>query len=71
MDHGNRGSWPVVEYTLPESDWTVVIKYTYQHSDDDNSKTKRFCDAMDTHEPLGFAKDNHEREAREEGGEEE
>ena len=29
MDKGNRGSWPVMEYKLPESDWTAVIKYTY------------------------------------------
>ena len=61
MDHGNRGSWPVVEYALPESNWTIVIKYTYQHSDDDDRKTKGFCDAMEAHNPVGFAKDNEPR----------
>ena len=69
MDHGNRGSWPVMEYALPDSDWTVVIKYTYQHSDDDNRKTQVFCDAMEACKAVGFAKDNFERE--EGGGEEE
>lgn len=62
MDKGNRGSWPVMEYKLPESDWTVVIKYTYQHSEADRTKTKAFCDAMDEYKPIGFSQDDFEKE---------
>ena len=46
MNHGNIGSWPVMEFDLPRKGMTVVIKYTYQHSEDDETKTERFMDAM-------------------------
>ena len=68
MDHGNRGSWPVMEYAIPDSDWTVVIKYTYQHSDEDNKKCQGFEDAMKAHKPVGFAKDDVKKEEEEVGG---
>ena len=32
---GTRGTWLAMEYKLPESDWTIVIKYAYEKSEED------------------------------------
>lgn len=44
-----------MEYLIPESEWTIVIQYTYQHTDDDKARTETFTNAMKTYEAIGSA----------------
>ena len=56
MDHGNIGSWPVMQFLVAKVKMLVVIKYTYQYSDADKDKTERFCDAMLAYDPVDVIK---------------
>ena len=56
MRQGARGKWLAIEYALPESDWKVVIKYTYDKSEEDKESSRQHETAMKNLKPLGHFK---------------
>ena len=57
---GKKGSWVAVEYQLPESEWTVVIKYAYEKTDEEKAWSEAHATAMKNLKPLGHFKRTHE-----------
>ena len=57
-----------MEYMLPESDWVVIIQYSYCHDPHCKRMTKEHEDAMDNLDPIGFAKDDKGFEEYDEDG---
>ena len=45
-----------MEYAIPESEWKVVIKYTYEKSDEDKENSAAHAKAMADLKPLGHFK---------------
>ena len=53
---GTRGTWLAMEYAIPESEWKVVIKYTYEKSEEDKENSAAHATAMANLKPLGHFK---------------
>ena len=56
IHQGSRTTWLTMEYAIPESEWKVVIKYTYEKSEEDKENSAAHAKAMADLKPLGHFK---------------